>query len=239
LAVHAYDNRIFFDDDPSYNPCNTVPGKLYYPSPTDIHKFYQCDASGQAYAQSCGNLVWDDSILTCNWASAVVVPVTTTTTTTSRIPWTPPPEQSSSTSTGPVFSFCDPNPCGAHGQCLLTSTPSKYVCVCSGNWFGQLCDQNLGGVVTTTTTTPSGPTIQIKAMSQPMYNLPSFWWKQNKNLKDMLYGSRVIDIKREVNGRPKRTIVDSSLNEKFEQKSSTEEPNSANVESTTRIMADS
>jgi len=218
---------MFFDDDGSYNPCNSQPGKFYFPSPTDRHQYYQCDASGTAFARTCpGNLVWDDSITTCNWPSAVPLPpVTNSPPVTS--PWVPDTTPSSVTSS-PVFSYCNPSPCGAHGQCLLTSSAANFVCICSGNWYGKLCDKYMGSVVTKPTP-PTGPTINVRDLFQPRGHLSY----QNQNLRDILnYDLRSTNIKRELYGRPKRTI-DSSSKEDIEPKSSTEESDSANVESTT------
>lgn len=65
---------MFFDDDEdaSYNPCQVNSGIYFYPHRTDHHKYYQCDEFGNVYLRSCGDLVWDDLRVACNWPSAVI-----------------------------------------------------------------------------------------------------------------------------------------------------------------------
>jgi hypothetical protein len=65
---------VFFFDETAFNPCQTKSNKFFYPDPTDNHKYYQCDESGNAYSRSCGDLVWDELRVTCNWPSAVPPP---------------------------------------------------------------------------------------------------------------------------------------------------------------------
>ncbi|CAF1351104.1 unnamed protein product [Adineta steineri] len=61
-----------YERDASYNPCVSGSGVYFYPDPTDPHRYYQCDASGKFYLQTCASdLVWDDLITACNYASAV------------------------------------------------------------------------------------------------------------------------------------------------------------------------
>jgi len=193
LTVHGYKYPMYFEDG-GYNPCNSVPGKYYYPDPSNPNQYYQCDASGIAYHQSCaGSLVWDDSALTCNWPSAVAPSSPTTTTpepdsdtpppdqdtppTDQMTPWTPPAPTDSTT---PGSSYCDPNPCGAHGQCFPTTKPTKFkfVCVCSGNWYGRLCDKYMNDVVNV----KAMKTYQMKNMYQPMN-----YFQSNTNLRKILY----------------------------------------------------
>ncbi|CAF1581925.1 unnamed protein product [Adineta steineri] len=61
-----------YERDASYNPCVSGSGVYFYPDPTNPHRYYQCDASGKFYLQTCASdLVWDDLITACNYASAV------------------------------------------------------------------------------------------------------------------------------------------------------------------------
>ncbi len=64
---------VFFDEA-TYNPCGSIAGLFFYSHPTDIHKYYQCDESRNAHLRSCGELVWDELRITCNWPSAAAPP---------------------------------------------------------------------------------------------------------------------------------------------------------------------
>jgi hypothetical protein len=68
---HFFYLSVFFEDDASYNPCQDGSNIYFYADPTDSSKYYQCDESGNAYLRSCGNLVWDELRVACNWPAAV------------------------------------------------------------------------------------------------------------------------------------------------------------------------
>lgn len=61
-----------FFDETTYNPCKTKLGLYFYPHPTDVHQYYQCDENGIAYIRSCGDLVWDELRIACNWPTAAI-----------------------------------------------------------------------------------------------------------------------------------------------------------------------
>jgi len=72
LLTFQVNARQIFYDSGSYNPCVSGSGVYFYPDPTNPHRYYQCDASGRFYIQTCASdLVWDDLITACNYASAV------------------------------------------------------------------------------------------------------------------------------------------------------------------------
>ena len=76
IAALVY-SLVFFDDaEPSYNPCDSKPDVYFYAHPTDINKYYQCDAEGNPYLRSCGTLVWDELSISCNWATSVTLTTT-------------------------------------------------------------------------------------------------------------------------------------------------------------------
>ena len=70
---HIYGGAFVFDES-TYNTCKTKLGLYFYPHPTDVHYYYQCDEAGNAYIRSCGDLVWDALQIACNWPTAAVAP---------------------------------------------------------------------------------------------------------------------------------------------------------------------
>jgi DNA-binding beta-propeller fold protein YncE len=77
LLLAAYANgTLFFDDGTVYNPCKTNPDVYFYPHPTDTHKYYQCDGSGNAFERECAeSLVWDPLGMACSWPTkSIYVP---------------------------------------------------------------------------------------------------------------------------------------------------------------------
>jgi len=236
-TVHVNGYSIFFSDDTTYNPCRTGSGIFFYPHQSDINKYYQCDEYGNAYLRSCGDLVWDELSITCNWPSAVVAspakvnPIVTTTT--GYIPWIPPSwptttpswpsttpswpsttTQSSSTSAAPSSLLCTPiNPCGEHGQCLespitVPSSARRFACICSENWFGRLCDKNIDEL----TTPPTIISDQNQNISQIMnsFALPV---KTVQDPKYIFYGLKASNQFGDLNQPQKRRIRSNSKEE--------------------------
>lgn len=59
-------------NDKSKNPCSVDSGVYFFPDPDNKAGYIQCDNSGNAYPQVCSDqLVWDDKIKGCNWATLV------------------------------------------------------------------------------------------------------------------------------------------------------------------------
>lgn len=67
---HSFDLAVSLFDEANYNPCGTKVGLYFYAHPVDPSKYYQCDETGNAYIRSCGDLVWDELHVACNWPSS-------------------------------------------------------------------------------------------------------------------------------------------------------------------------
>lgn len=125
-----------------YNPCtpqSVAVGQLYFAYPGDNNKFIECDLQGNPSVLSCPNLlVWDQSILSCIYASSTINS-NTHTTPTPQITANQPsnPCTASAIQAGRLFFpySNDPNKyiqCDLWGQAFLNSCPSRL------NWNAAL-----------------------------------------------------------------------------------------------------
>jgi hypothetical protein len=217
LVAHANASQDLFNDDAAYNPCQTDSGVFFYPNPSDSHQYYQCDESGNAYLRSCGNLVWDAILVSCNWPSAVVprspiinTPSSTsppifTTTAASSLPTNP---WQSSTVDSSSFSLCKPiNPCGEHGQCLesrrtVPRSSQLFACICSDGWFGKICDKLIDDLTTPPTFKFDQNTRDVSRTNNT-FSLPVL---TDKDAKYIFYGLKDGDKTQELSRLRKRTI---------------------------------
>jgi len=235
----------YFGNRAGYNPCNTRPGIFFYPDPSDVHKFYQCDASGHAYSQSCASpLVWDDMATTCNWPSAVAPPSVDTTTTT----FSPPVTDPGSVTDTPAFSLCKPvNPCGPHGQCFESSRvvirpQQRFSCICDDGWFGRLCDKPVDSLSSQQSTDSdqirnrySGMNIYSPRIPTTRYLGKNIYSVPMPTTKYVNYGLN--DRSKVMGYRFQKRILDPNFNKGMEVSSTTEQYNPTNLRVATPVKA--
>jgi len=194
----------FFFDDKTYNPCRTKSGLFFYPHPTDYHQYFQCDETGNAYLRSCGELVWDDLRIACNWPSSAaplnrVHPIETATSSTTTT------TESSSSTAAPPSTLCMPvNPCGEHGTCLespkkVPSSARRFACICSENWFGRMCDKNIDEL-----TTPPTMVLDHNQNISETIDTISLPVKTKKDSKYIFYGLKGSNTVPEIDRTQKR-----------------------------------
>jgi len=179
---------MLFFDEATYNPCQTKSNQYFYSDPEDTHQYYQCDETGIAYLRSCGELVWDDLRVTCNWKSAVAPPPSKINPTETTPSWPTTTTESSWTTDASPSSLCTPlNPCGEHGRCLespitVPQSARRFACICSENWFGRVCDKHIDEL-----TTPAMVLDQNKDTPETMdaFSIPI---ETENNTKFIFYG---------------------------------------------------